>query len=123
MKSLSDAILRLKNGVVVSCQAPEGDPFRSSEAMAQFAVAAVDGGAAGIRAAVRSRRNPGGYSLADPAEQFRRANYLNAERPPKPQKVFVVSDDVASMCCERAGKVRIILRIAAPLFPQGRGLK
>jgi putative N-acetylmannosamine-6-phosphate epimerase len=36
--------------VIVSCQAPEGDAFRQSESMARFARAAVDGGAAGIRA-------------------------------------------------------------------------
>jgi predicted NBD/HSP70 family sugar kinase/putative N-acetylmannosamine-6-phosphate epimerase len=40
----------LRNGLIVSCQASEGDAFRDSGAMARFAKAAVDGGARGIRA-------------------------------------------------------------------------
>ena len=42
---------RLRDRLVVSCQAPDGDAFRDSESIAQFAAAAVQGGAAGIRAA------------------------------------------------------------------------
>lgn len=41
---------RLKNRLLVSCQASEGDLFRSPECMARFARAAREGGAAGIRA-------------------------------------------------------------------------
>jgi predicted NBD/HSP70 family sugar kinase/putative N-acetylmannosamine-6-phosphate epimerase len=36
--------------LIVSCQAAEGDAFRTSDAMARFARAALDGGAMGIRA-------------------------------------------------------------------------
>jgi putative N-acetylmannosamine-6-phosphate epimerase len=36
--------------LIVSCQAREGEPFRDPESMAKFAVAAVEGGAAAIRA-------------------------------------------------------------------------
>jgi putative N-acetylmannosamine-6-phosphate epimerase len=36
--------------LIVSCQAREGEPFRDSESQARFAISAVDGGAAGIRA-------------------------------------------------------------------------
>jgi len=36
--------------LIVSCQAREGEPFRDSASMARFAVSAVAGGAAGIRA-------------------------------------------------------------------------
>ncbi|MEN6537534.1 MAG: N-acylglucosamine-6-phosphate 2-epimerase, partial [Bryobacteraceae bacterium] len=36
--------------LIVSCQASEGDAFRDSGAIARFAIAAVDGGARGIRA-------------------------------------------------------------------------
>jgi N-acetylmannosamine-6-phosphate 2-epimerase/N-acetylmannosamine kinase len=50
MNSVSEAILKLKRRLIVSCQAPEGDPFHSSEAMVQFAEVAVEGGAGGIRA-------------------------------------------------------------------------
>lgn len=40
----------LKHRLIVSCQASEGEAFYGSEYMARFARAAVDGGAAGIRA-------------------------------------------------------------------------
>ncbi len=40
----------IHNRLMVSCQASEGDAFRDSGAIARFAVAAVDGGAGGIRA-------------------------------------------------------------------------
>src|SRR5580704_15708115 len=36
--------------LIVSCQAREGEPFRDPESMAKFAVSAVAGGAAAIRA-------------------------------------------------------------------------
>jgi putative N-acetylmannosamine-6-phosphate epimerase len=36
--------------LIVSCQAREGESFRHPESQARFAIAAVDGGAAGIRA-------------------------------------------------------------------------
>lgn len=36
--------------LIVSCQAREGEPFRDPSSMARFAIAAVDGGAAAIRA-------------------------------------------------------------------------
>jgi len=35
--------------LIVSCQAPDGDPFREPDSMARFARAAALGGAAGIR--------------------------------------------------------------------------
>lgn len=41
---------KLQGKLVVSCQAPEGDVFRDAGCMARFACAAVEGGAAGIRA-------------------------------------------------------------------------
>jgi N-acetylmannosamine-6-phosphate 2-epimerase / N-acetylmannosamine kinase len=40
----------LAGGLIVSCQAPDGDPFRDPASMARFAQAAERGGAAGIRA-------------------------------------------------------------------------
>jgi putative N-acetylmannosamine-6-phosphate epimerase len=36
--------------LIASCQVPEGDPFRDSDCIARFARAAVQAGAAGIRA-------------------------------------------------------------------------
>lgn len=46
-----DAILRrLRGGLVVSCQAPPGDPLHGPTFMAAMARAAVAGGAVGIRA-------------------------------------------------------------------------
>jgi putative N-acetylmannosamine-6-phosphate epimerase len=36
--------------LIVSCQAREGEPFRDPDSQARFAVAAVDGGAVGVRA-------------------------------------------------------------------------
>src|SRR5690349_23591265 len=42
--------LSFRHKLVVSCQASPGDAFYDSEMMARFARAAVDGGAAGIRA-------------------------------------------------------------------------
>ncbi|HVN79915.1 MAG TPA: putative N-acetylmannosamine-6-phosphate 2-epimerase [Terriglobia bacterium] len=41
---------RFYRQLVVSCQAAEGDPLRNPDVMTRFARAAVDGGAAGIRA-------------------------------------------------------------------------
>ncbi len=41
---------RVKGGLIVSCQASDGDAFRDSGAIARFARAALDGGACGIRA-------------------------------------------------------------------------
>lgn len=49
--SIPEILRRLKGTLIVSCQAPDGDAFRQSESMARFARAALDGGAAGIRAA------------------------------------------------------------------------
>ena len=50
MKTLPEVCLKLRGQFIVSCQAPEGDVFHGSDAMARFAVAAQQGGAAGIRA-------------------------------------------------------------------------
>src|SRR5437763_6947967 len=47
--SPASQIAALAGRLIVSCQAPNGDPFRSSESMSHFAAAAVAGGAAGIR--------------------------------------------------------------------------
>jgi glucokinase len=47
---LPEVLRQLKGKLIVSCQAPEHDPFRRAECMAHFAQAARDGGAAGIRA-------------------------------------------------------------------------
>lgn len=48
--SSAPALQLLFRKLVVSCQAREGEPFRDSASQARFAVSAVDGGAAGIRA-------------------------------------------------------------------------
>ena len=45
-----DVLGRLRGGLVVSCQAPPGDPLRGPAFMAAMARAAVLGGAVGIRA-------------------------------------------------------------------------
>jgi glucokinase-like ROK family protein len=50
MNSNLSSWLSLRGRLIVSCQASEGDAFRDSGAIARFARAAVDGGAAGIRA-------------------------------------------------------------------------
>jgi putative N-acetylmannosamine-6-phosphate epimerase len=41
---------KLYRRLIVSCQAREGEPFRNPESQARFAISAVDGGAAAIRA-------------------------------------------------------------------------
>ena len=48
--SSSDMMSLLRGRLIVSCQAPDGDPFARPELLALFARAAVAGGAAGIRA-------------------------------------------------------------------------
>jgi N-acetylmannosamine-6-phosphate 2-epimerase/N-acetylmannosamine kinase len=50
MKSPTELPAELHGKLIVSCQALEGSPFRNSESIARFAQAAVQGGAAGIRA-------------------------------------------------------------------------
>ena len=50
MKNLPAVFRQLEGRLIVSCQAPDGDPFRDAGSMARFAQAAVAGGAAGIRA-------------------------------------------------------------------------
>lgn len=50
MKSVTDVLATLRGKLIVSCQALEGSAFRQAESMARFARAAVEGGAAGIRA-------------------------------------------------------------------------
>lgn len=47
---MTSAVDRVRGRLVVSCQAPDGSPFRGPELMAQLAVAAVAGGAGAIRA-------------------------------------------------------------------------
>jgi putative N-acetylmannosamine-6-phosphate epimerase len=41
---------KLHRRLIVSCQARDGEPFRDAESQARFAMSAVDGGAAAIRA-------------------------------------------------------------------------
>jgi putative N-acetylmannosamine-6-phosphate epimerase/predicted NBD/HSP70 family sugar kinase len=50
MNSVSELYSSLQGKLIVSCQASAGDAFRDSAAMSRFARAAIDGGAAGIRA-------------------------------------------------------------------------
>lgn len=50
MNSIPEICESLRSKLIVSCQASAGDAFRDSAAMARFACAAIDGGAAGIRA-------------------------------------------------------------------------
>jgi N-acylglucosamine-6-phosphate 2-epimerase len=49
-EALDGTLRRLRGGLVVSCQAPPGDPLHGPVFMAAMARAAVLGGAAGIRA-------------------------------------------------------------------------
>lgn len=49
-RSISEICQAIEGRLIVSCQASEGDAFRSVDSMARFARAALDGGAAGIRA-------------------------------------------------------------------------
>ncbi len=49
-RSVVDICRQFQGNLIVSCQAPEGDPFRDSGSIARFARAAVEGGAVGIRA-------------------------------------------------------------------------
>jgi putative N-acetylmannosamine-6-phosphate epimerase len=78
---------RLKGRLIVSCQAPAGDPFAAPELLALFAKAAVDGGAAGIRTdgpdcvratkrvvnvpivAIRKRMQPDGRIMITPSNE------------------------------------------------------
>lgn len=46
---MNEIFSKIKNGLIVSCQAEEGDPFNSPESILLFAKAAVLGGALGIR--------------------------------------------------------------------------
>jgi len=47
---MHDAIEQIRGGLIVSCQAEEGDPFFEPALMAKFAQAAELGGAVGVRA-------------------------------------------------------------------------
>ncbi len=46
---MNDVFQKLKNGLIVSCQAEGNSPFNTPEGVTLFAQAAVQGGAAGIR--------------------------------------------------------------------------
>jgi putative N-acetylmannosamine-6-phosphate epimerase len=46
---ISAAINRIKERLVVSCQASQGDPLEDTDAIRRIALAAVNGGAAGLR--------------------------------------------------------------------------
>jgi putative N-acetylmannosamine-6-phosphate epimerase len=48
--AVAPALRKLYRKLIVSCQAREGEPFRDPQSQARFALSAVDGGAAGIRA-------------------------------------------------------------------------
>ncbi|MGE5645766.1 MAG: putative N-acetylmannosamine-6-phosphate 2-epimerase [Acidobacteriota bacterium] len=50
MRPLPDVCRPFEHRLIASCQAPAGDAFHDPESMARFALAAVAGGAAGIRA-------------------------------------------------------------------------
>ncbi len=50
MSSKVDILNQFKGGIIVSCQALEGEPLHGSEIMARMALAAQMGGAKGIRA-------------------------------------------------------------------------
>ncbi|MCC6367715.1 MAG: putative N-acetylmannosamine-6-phosphate 2-epimerase [Bryobacterales bacterium] len=47
---MNERLAALRHGLMVSCQAADGDPFHGPASMARFAQAAVESGAAGIRA-------------------------------------------------------------------------
>jgi N-acylglucosamine-6-phosphate 2-epimerase len=49
MAYAEDTFKKLKNGLIVSCQAEGNDPFNKPELVALFAKAAIMGGASGIR--------------------------------------------------------------------------
>lgn len=48
--TLHPVLAKIKNGLIVSCQARKGQPFDSPELLVKMAMAAQEGGAAGIRA-------------------------------------------------------------------------
>jgi N-acylglucosamine-6-phosphate 2-epimerase len=50
LAKLPDLLGRLRGGLIVSCQAEEGEPLYGSNYMSAMAVAAAEGGAVGIRA-------------------------------------------------------------------------
>jgi N-acetylmannosamine-6-phosphate 2-epimerase / N-acetylmannosamine kinase len=50
MQKVPESCRAFYRKLVVSCQAPDGDPFQGPDLMARFARVAVEGGAAGIRA-------------------------------------------------------------------------
>ncbi|HEY3456597.1 MAG TPA: putative N-acetylmannosamine-6-phosphate 2-epimerase [Bryobacteraceae bacterium] len=82
---MSGLLQSLAGSLIVSCQAPDADPFRDAALMARFAQAAVHGGAAGIRAnsagdvtavrrvvdvpviGIQKRRQPDGKVLITPS--------------------------------------------------------
>ena len=50
MQSTADVLSQLRGNLIVSCQAAGGSAFRHPDSISRFAQAAVEGGAAGIRA-------------------------------------------------------------------------
>ena len=99
----------LNGSLIVSCQAPDGSPFFGPASMARFARAAVEGGAAGIRANgpddVRAIRQAVSVPIVGIGKELQEdGKILNTPSFEAAQRLVEAGADLIALDCTRRGQ-------------------